>query len=133
MSTTTVAPARGTTTTKQKVGLVVAFVYALTNLPSALIPPTEEGQDGPPYAILVICSVLSLVAMVAAVMAWRGNRPALRVCAGALIVITLTSLPAFFVDVPMWVKVLVAVSVVWTVVAVVLMLSGERRPAAVVD
>ena len=53
--------------------------------------------------------------------------------AGAIIVITLTSLPAFFVDVPMWVKVLVGVSVVWTVVAVVLMFSGDRRPAAVVD
>ena len=30
-------------------------------------------------AILVICSVLGVVAMVAAVMAWRGNRVALRV------------------------------------------------------
>ena len=69
----------------------------------------------------------------AAVLAWRGNRPALRVAAGAIIVMTLTGLPAFFVDVPMFIKALVGFSVVLTVVAVVLMFSGDRRPSPVTD
>ena len=66
-------------------------------------------------------------------MAWRGNRVALRVAAGSIIILTLTGLPAFFVDVPMFVKALVGFSVVLTVVAVVLLFSGDRRPAPVTD
>ena len=50
-----------------------------------------------------------------------------------MIVMTLTGLPAFFVDVPMFIKALVGFSVVLTVVAVVLMFSGDRRPAPVTD
>ena len=66
-------------------------------------------------------------------MAWRGNSLALRVAAGAIIIATLTGLPAFFVDVPMFIKALVGLSVVLTVVAVVLMFSGDRRPASITD
>lgn len=47
--------------------------------------------------------------------------------------ITLTGLPAFFVDVPMFVKALVGFSVLLTVLAVVLMFSGDRRPAPISD
>jgi len=131
MSTVTQTESRSSTTTKQKVGLVVCALYSLTNIPSVLFS-TPEGEEGPPYSILVVCSILGVIGLVTAVMAWRGNRVALRVAAGAIILITLTSLPAFFVDVPMAIKALVAVSVVITVAAVVLMFSG-RRPAAVTD
>ena len=82
-------------------------------------------------AILVVDSVLGVIGLVAAVLAWRGNRVALRVAAGAIILITLTGLPAFFVDVPMAVKALVAFSVVITVVTVSLMFSGPRRSPVV--
>lgn len=127
MSTT----ARGTTT-KQKVGLTLAALYSLANIPSALFP-APEGEVGPPLAILVVGSVLGVIGLVAAVLAWRGNQVALRVAAGSIIVATLTGLPAFFVDVPMAVKALVGVSVVLTVVTVVLMFSGKRRLPAVTD
>jgi hypothetical protein len=132
MSSTTIAPSRARVTGKQKAGLVICMLYGLGNIPSALFP-APDGEEGPPLAILVVGSVLGVVALVAAIMAWRGNRVALRVAAGAIIVITLTGLPAFFVDVPMAVKALVGFSVVLTVVAVVLMFSGDRRPAPVTD
>ena len=131
MSTTTTAPGVTRLTTKQKVGIGIAAFYGLTNIPSVLIP-TPEGETGPPLGILVIDSALGVVALVAAVLAWRGSSVALRVAAGAIVVITLTGLPAFFVDVPMAVKAFVGVSVVITLAAVVLMFSG-RRPATVVD
>ena len=132
MSTTTaLAPSRATTT-RQKVGLVVCMLYCLTNIPSVLFP-APDGEEGPPLAILVVGSVLGVVGLVAAVLAWRGNRVALRVAAGAMIVITLTGLPAFFVDVPMGIKALVGFSVVLTMLAVVLMFSTDRRPAPVTD
>jgi hypothetical protein len=127
--TTTAAPDTSTTTwsTKNKVGLGLALFYALVNLPSAFIPP-PEGETGPPMAILVVCTVLSAVALVAGVMAWRsGSRPAARLTAASLIIVTLTSLPAFFVDVPAAIKILVAAAVVLTVVFTVLIFSPSRR------
>jgi hypothetical protein len=132
MSSTTVAPSRASVTGKQKAGLVICLIYGFFNIPS-IFTPTPDGEEGPPMAILVIGSILGVVALVAAVLAWRGSRVAMRIGAGAIIVLTLTGLPAFFVDVPMFVKALVASSVVLTVVAVVLMFSGDRRPAPVTD
>lgn len=113
------------TSTRQKVGLVIAGLLSLGNLPNAVTP---SGDPGPPRAVLVLGSVLGLIGLVAVVIAWRtGKQAALRVAAGTLILNMLTSLPAFFVDVPAWLKLLVAVSVVVTVAAVVLMFSGVRR------
>jgi hypothetical protein len=132
MTMTTVTPTLAGTTTKQKVGLVICALYNLANIPSVAFP-TGDGEEGPPMAILVVSSILGVAGLVAAIMAWRGNRVALRVAAGAMIVITLTGLPAFFVDVPMAVKALVGVSVVVTVLAVVLMFSSSRRSAPVTD
>lgn len=132
MSTTTASTSAGLRpTTKQKVGLVLAGLYSLANIPSVLIP-TPDGQDAPPFGILVIGTVLGVVGLVATVAAWRGSSLALRITAGSIIVVTLTAIPAFFVDVPMAVKAFSAVAVLLTVVAVALMFSG-RRPGPVVD
>lgn len=119
-------------TTRQKVGLVLCGLYSLANVPAALTPQPDGAGDAPPVGILVIGSVLGVVGLVCAVLAWRGSRVALRVAAGAIIVNTLTGLPAFFVDVPMWVRALVGASVLITVLAVALMFSG-RRPGPVLD
>lgn len=132
MTSTTLTPARGITTTKQKVGIAIAGVYSLTNIPGFLTAP-DPGEVGPPMAILVLGSVLGVIGLVASVVAWRGNRVALRVAAGAIIVNTLTGLPAFFVDVPMAIKALVGFAVLLTVLAVVLMFSTDRRPAPISD
>lgn len=129
-SSVTTPPRR--VTTKQKVGLAIATLYCLGNIPSALFP-APDGEEGPPLAILVVGSVLGVVGLVAAIWAWRGNPVALRVTAGGVIIITLTGLPAFFVDVPMAIKALVGFSVLLTLVAVVLMFSSDRRPAPVTD
>jgi hypothetical protein len=128
--TTTATTDTSTTTwsTKNKVGLGLALFYALVNLPSAVLPAPEGAEDGPPMAILVVCSLLAAVALVAGVMAWRtGSRPAARLTAASLIIITLTSLPAFFVDVPAAIKILVAAGVVLTVVFTVLIFSPSKR------
>jgi len=113
--------------TKNKVGLGMAIFYAVINIPSAAVP-TPDGGDGPPMAILIVCSILGVVALASAIIAWRkGSRPASRLAAGSLIVITLTSLPAFFVDVPAGIKVLVSVGVVLTIAIVVLLFSPPKR------
>ena len=131
MTTTASAAATSTRTTwstKNKIGFVLAIVYAITNLPSVFFPTDTGGQAGPPYAILLVCTILSAVALVATPVAWRtGSKPANRLSAASLIVVTLTSLPAFFVDVPAGLKAIVAAGVVWTIVMVVLMFSPPKR------
>ncbi|MDR7087707.1 peptidoglycan/LPS O-acetylase OafA/YrhL [Aeromicrobium panaciterrae] len=117
--------------TKNKVGLGLAIFYGITNIPSFLIP-TGDGEDSPPMAILIISSLLAVVAVVAGIVAWRQrSRPAARLTAASIIVITLTSLPVFFVDVSSDIKAISALGVVLTVVIVVLMFSSSKRQSEV--
>lgn len=118
-------------TTRNKIGLGLAIFYGVTNIPSFLTA-AGEGEEGPPLPIMIICSVLGVVAVVAGIKAWRNrSRPAARLTAASVIVITVTSLPAFFVDVPPAIKALVAFGVVFTIVTVVLMFSTAKRPSPV--
>jgi len=120
------------TSTRQRVGLAIAGLLSLGNIPSAATP-TPDGETGPPYGVLVLGTVLGVVGLVAVILAWRGNRAALRVAAGAIIISTLTALPAFFVDVPAWLKLLVGVVTLVSIASVVLMFSPSRRTAATFD
>ncbi|WP_277455481.1 hypothetical protein [Janibacter sp. DB-40] len=117
---------------RQRIGLVLAGLLLLTTVPSVLMP-TPEGEVGPPFAVLVLSTVVGIIGVAAVVLAWRGNAAALRVVAGAVIIPTLTAIPAFFVDVPPWVRLMVAASVLLAVASVVLMFSSAHRPAPVLD
>lgn len=120
------------TTGRQKAGLVLAALISAANIPSAF-SPTPDGKEGPPYAVLLVGAILGVLGLVAAGLAWRGNGTALRVCAGSLIVNLLLTLPAFFVDVPAWIKAASAFFTLLTIAAVVLMFSIPRRPVPVTD
>ncbi len=121
------------TTSRQRIGLALGGVLSVLNIVGGFFS-TPDGQEGPPRAILVLGSVLGLVGLVAVVLAWRtGNRVAVRVLAGTLIVSMLTSLPAFFVDVPAVVKLGVGVSVLVTVAAIVMIFSPSRETAPALD
>ena len=119
--------------TKNKVGLAIAGLLGLADIPSVLMP-TPDGDVGPPFGVLVLGTICGIVTVVAVVIAWtKVNRGAIRIAAGARIVSMLSALPAFFVDVPAALKLLVSVFVIVTVVAVVLMLAPARRATAVTD
>lgn len=127
--TTTPQQSRTTaaTTTRQKVGLVLSALFALVNLPSAFTP-TPDGEAGPPYSVLLIDTVLSVVALVAVVWVWRsGSRTGKRVLAASLIVVVLTALPGLFVGIPALLKTAIGAVTVLVLVALVLVFSGERR------
>jgi hypothetical protein len=121
-----------TTSARQQTGLVLAGLLSLTNIASIFFP-TPDGEEGPPFAILVLSTVLGLVGLVAVVIAWRGSRVALRVAAATLIINTLATLPAFFVDVDTWIKAVAGISVLAAVAALILMFSTTRRPVPVLD
>ena len=119
--------------TKNKVGLALAGLLGVVDLPSFL-EKAPEGEVGPPYGILVLDSICGLITVVAVVIAWRSaSRGAIRIAAGARIVSMLSALPAFFVDVPAFVKILVTVFVIVTVTSLVLMLSPARQSTPVTD
>jgi hypothetical protein len=110
-----------------KWGLGLATLLGVVDLVGVAMP-TPDGEEGPPYAILLISGVLGLITVVCVVIAWRSqNRAAIRLVAGARILSAITSLPAFFVDVPAGVKVLVGVGVLLTVAVVVMVLTPARR------
>jgi hypothetical protein len=116
-------------TVKNKVGLVLAALLGLSDLPGAFtLGEPVPGEEGPPQVVLIAGVVLGLVTLVAAAYTWRtGNRIGSRVVAGSRILSLITALPAFFVDgVPGFLVALVAVAAVLTIVAVGLVLS---RPA----
>jgi hypothetical protein len=118
---------------RQKAGLVIAGLLSLGNATSVLFP-TPDGEEGPPFMVLVLGTILGVIGLVAVVIAWRNaNQAAFRVAAGCLVISVISALPAFFVDVPAGIKILVAVSVVVTVLAIVLMFSPARRPVPVLD
>jgi hypothetical protein len=120
-------------TTKNKVGLVIAFLLGLSDIGGAFAP-TPDGQDGPPRAVLVVGGLLGVATIVAVFIGWRmADRAAIRIAAGTRIISAILSLPAFFVDVPAGLKALAAVGVVITIVSVVLMLTPPRTANVVTD
>lgn len=117
-----------------KAGLVLALLLGLNDMTGPFQPPTPPDQVGPPYQILLLDAALGLVTVVGAVLAWRtARRGAVRLVAGVRIISMVTALPAFFVDVPAWLKVIVGAYVLLTVAAVAMMLTPSRRPTPVTD
>ena len=129
MNTVAVAPRTSVAVTKRmKVGLVLAILLGLANIPF-LFSPTPDGQDGPPYAVLVLSAVLGVVSVVAAVIAWRsGSRTAIRVAAATVIINAVTTIPALFADIDAGIKVASAVAILASVASVVLILGRPARP-----
>lgn len=113
--------------TRNKVGFALAILISVPNLVGPLFP-TPEGEVGPPMLVLALGTVLGVITIGAVALAWvRGNRPAIRVAAAALIVGAVTALPAFFApDVPAGLRVIAAVSVLLSITAVALMLTPAR-------
>src|SRR5215217_6012292 len=103
-------------------GIVLLGVLSVIELTG---PLTTDGQH-PPMIIALIGSVLGLVSIALAVLAWRGRTAA---AVGLCVLRVLTALPAFWVTgVPGPVVAVAGTSIMLTIVGVVLTLAGLRRP-----
>lgn len=120
-------------TRKNLIGLALTLLLGITNLPSLLEQPGPD-VEGPPIGVLILDTICGVVMVIACVVVWRtGSRGAVRLVCGVNILQALSGFPAFFVDIPVGIKIAVAVATVLSFVAVVLMLSPERRAAPVTD
>lgn len=118
-------------TTRTRAGLVLAALLGVADVVSAFFP-TPDGEIGPPLPIVLLGGLLGVATLAAVVVAWRtGRRGALRIVAGTRVLSAITALPAFFVDIPAWLRLAAAVAVVLTVVCVLLVLAPARRSASV--
>lgn len=129
MSTTTSTRTSPTWTTANRVGLVLTLILGLGNVASVFFP-TPAGEVGPPFEVLLADTVLAVVVVVGVVVAWvRGSRLAARIAGGCVLLIAISAMPAFFVDVPPGVKALAGAITLVTVLACGLMLAPAKRRA----
>jgi len=106
-------------------GVVLLGVLSVIELTG---PLTTDGQH-PPMIIALIGSVLGLVSIVLAVLAWRGPTAAAVGLCVLRVLSALTALPAFWVTgVPGPVVAVAGTSIMLTIIGVVLTLAGLRRP-----
>lgn len=133
MTTSTVISRTPRLTTLNKVGLGLATLLAVGDLTSPF-QPTPDGQEGPPYAVLLLGGVLGVLTVLGVILAFRtASRSALRLVAGSRIISAVLSLPAFFVDIPSALKIVVGFSVLLTVASVVMVMTPARDRAPVTD
>jgi hypothetical protein len=110
-------------------GLGLALLLGLADMGGAFIPANpDDGTDGPPVGVLVLGFAIGLVTVGLAARAWlTGSRGNVRAVAGLRILSVVSGLPAFFVDIAAWIKVVSAVQVLVTLACLVLLLRPARR------
>ena len=107
-----------------RAGLIVAFVLGLLDIIFTFVP---VGSGGPPLFILVIGLLLGLITCVCVALVWRSTASGSAVGhRGHPHLSSLSAIPAFGADIPSWIKVLVAVQIVVTLVDLVLLLQPNR-------
>jgi hypothetical protein len=114
--------------TAYRAGLILLAFISLGDLSAPLL---TDGQT-PPMFIALIGFGLGLISLVLVVLAWRGRRAA----AVALVIVrllsALTAVPAFLEPgVPLVPMILAGIAITVTVIGVVLVFAGVRRPALV--
>jgi preprotein translocase subunit SecG len=116
-----------TWSTANKIGLALQLLYGVVNLPTAFMEPETGDMAGPPTWVLWADTILAVVLIIAIVLAWRNrSHGAAVVGSAANALISASGIPAFFVEVPTAIKILVAAGIVWTIVSVGLTFAGKK-------
>jgi hypothetical protein len=114
--------------TAYRAGLVLLGVISIGDLVAPLL---TDGHT-PPMSIALIGSALGLLSIVLVVFAWRGHTAAAIGLVVLRLLSALTAVPAFFEPgVPAIPMVLAGIAITVTLVGVVLVFTGLRRPALV--
>jgi hypothetical protein len=126
-TTTTAAPVSRRTTIPARVGLVLGGILSALQIQTGVSLWAAEGASVD-AAVLIAVSVVALVAIV---LAWRGSFQARLVTVAACLVPALMGLPVYFVsDVPPSAMISVSIGIFWALVVAVLLLLPGRRLAS---
>lgn len=110
----------------QRGGLIVLGLISLGDLAAPLLTDGET----PPLFIALIGSALGLISLIMVVLAWRGRTWAAVTLVVVRLLSALTAVPAFLVPgVPAGPMTLAGIAITATLVGVVLVFAGLRRPA----
>ena len=116
-----------TTSRLQTLGLTALAVAGLTDILDALLAITVgDAADRPPYGVIVTLIVTGVVSF-----AGYLGRGGLIAAYAARVVATFLGIPAFVLDAPVWVIVLVVIGMILSVAGIWLTLPAMRRTAAV--
>lgn len=116
-------------TLRQKIGIGLCGLILVLQVIDIPTPPSSD-EVGPPFVVLIADYVIGVIGLIALIVGLvRRSRAALRVAAGALILIMVTALPAFFAPVPPAVRLLVAAAVLVSLLAIGLMLTPASKKA----
>jgi hypothetical protein len=125
---TTSSAITSTTSTTRTAGAVALAVAGLIDVVTAVVSLAGgSGDDSAPTAVLITLIVVGLVSGAALV----GGRGALIAAYVARVVSAALGIPAFFLDAPVWVDVLVALGLVLSVAGIWLTVPALRRRPAV--
>lgn len=115
---------------RRKAGHILGGVLAAAHI-AAIGVPAEEGEPGPPLAVLMVGAVVGLVILALLVRSWRADsRGARRVAAVLLLLAALGALPGLLVaGVPVALQIGAGLLVLLTIAAVVLLFSPQRAAA----
>jgi len=108
--------------------LIISAVLGVVDIVSVV---GAGADDGPPLPVLVIGVVMGIITLVGVSMAWRGRRGGVPTVGVSRVVSALSGVPVFFLgdEVPDLVPPLVAVFIVLTIVALVLIHVGRPEAA----
>ena len=110
------------------IGLSICVVLGLLDL----VGLAGINMDAaPPAPVVIGGGILGLITLVGAYLAWGGRRGGLAAVVGSRVLSAFLGGPAFFDDgAPDWARVVVAIAIALTVVAIGLLYGARRQPTA---
>jgi hypothetical protein len=107
-----------------------AAIFAVLGLIDVPLMGVIGSADAPPLVVSLGAGALGLITLLSLVPARRGSRPALAaIVVSRVVSAAVFAAPAFFLDAPGWVMVVVGFIVAGTIIALVLLWRQDRRLA----
>lgn len=117
----TLSPAR-------KIGHALGFILATLHVASLGVP-APDGEDSPPFAVLLVGAALGIVVIVLLAFSWtRDSRTPRRIAAVLLVIAALGAVPGMLVsDVAVALQIAAGVLVLLTIATIVLLFLPPRE------
>jgi uncharacterized membrane protein YfcA len=112
----------------RKTGHILGFILAALHVASLGIP-TPDGEEGPPFAVLLVGAALGIAVIVLLALSWtRDSRTPRRIAAVLLVIAALGAVPGLLVSgAPVALQIAAGVLVLLTIATIVLLFLPQRE------